>query len=176
MFRLQSWAIVALLCGCAASGAAFAASYPRVPFNPSARLLAIHNLERARVHAPPLVWDPQLAAAAASYGQVLARSGRLEHSPRASRPGQRENLWKGPRGIYSPEQMVGGWIQERALFRPGVFPNVSRTGNWSDVAHYTQMIWKGTTRVGCAIHTGGQWDYLICRYSPPGNVDGKYLP
>jgi hypothetical protein len=102
--------------------------------------------------------------------------GRLEHSPRASRPGQRENLWMGPRGVYSPEQMVGAWINERALFYPGVFPNVSRTGNWSDVAHYTQMIWKGTTRVGCAIQPAGQTEYLICRYSPPGNIDGKYLP
>ena len=152
-----------------------AASYNRTN-DVSGRLLAIHNLERARVHAPPLQWDPYLAASAAAYGRVLARMGRLEHSPRASRPGQRENLWMGPRGIYSPEQMVGGWIAERALFRPGMFPHVSRTGNWSDVAHYTQMIWKGTTRVGCAIQPAGRTEYLICRYSPPGNVDGKYLP
>ena len=140
------------------------------------RLLAIHNFERSRVHSPPLQWDPQLAAAAASYGPALARIGRLQHSPRASRPGQRENLWMGSRGAFSPEQMVGTWIAERRAFRPGVFPNVSRTGNWSDVAHYTQLIWKGTTRVGCAIHQTERWDYLICRYSPPGNIDGRYLP
>ena len=29
-----------------------------------------------------------------------------------------------------------------------------------------------TTRVGCAIYST-EWDYLICRYTPPGNVDGK---
>jgi hypothetical protein len=167
--------MLTLLCGCAAS-AATAASVARHPAQTSARLLAIHNVERARVNAPPLQWDPQLAASAAAYGPVLARLGRLEHSPRASRPGQRENLWMGPRGTYSPEQMVGGWIAERAMFRPGIFPNVSRTGNWSDVSHYTQMIWKTTTRVGCAIQPAGRWEYLICRYSPPGNVDGKYLP
>jgi len=72
--------------------------------------------------------------------------------------------------------MVGGWIAERAMFRPGVFPHVSTTGNWADVSHYTQLIWKGTTRVGCAIQPAGNWEYLICRYSPPGNIDGKYLP
>ena len=176
MFRHQRLAIAVLLCGCAAAGAASAASYSPTLAQQSARLLAIHNLERSRVNSPPLQWDPQLAAAAASYGPVLARSGRLEHSPRASRPGQRENLWKGPRGYYSPEQMVGGWIAERAMFRAGIFPNVSRTGNWSDVSHYTQMIWKSTTRVGCAIQASGQWEYLICRYSPPGNIDGKFLP
>ena len=152
-----------------------ASPYSRVSNN-WARLLAIHNMERARVHAPPLRWDPNLAASAASYGRVLARLGRLQHSPRAIRIGQHENLWMGTRGHFAPEQMVGAWVSERAYFRPGVFPYVSRTGRWSDVGHYTQMIWKGTTHVGCAIQASQRWDYLICRYSPPGNVDGRRLP
>ena len=125
------------------------------------------------MNVPPLMWDPQLAAAAASYGPELARLGYLRHSPRASRPGQRENLWMGTHGAYSPEQMVGSWIEEKRAFRPGVFPSVSRTGSWMDVSHYTQLIWKDTTRVGCAVQPAGGWDYLICRYSPPGNLDGK---
>jgi hypothetical protein len=139
----------------------------------SARLLAAHNAERARVGVPPLQWDPALAAAAAAYGPTLERLGRLQHSPRASRPGQRENLWMGTRGAFSPEQMVGNWIAERAYYQPGLFPNVSRTGNWLDVSHYTQLIWRTTTRVGCAVHRTARWDFLICRYSPPGNVDGR---
>ena len=56
------------------------------------------------------------------------------------------------------------------------FPNVSRTGRWKDVAHYTQMIWKGTTNVGCAMHVAAGRTYLICRYSPPGNADGRAVP
>jgi len=139
----------------------------------SARLLAAHNAERARVGVAPLQWDPALAASAASYGPTLARIGGLQHSPRASRPGQRENLWMGSRGVYSPEQMVGTWLQERVFFRPGTFPYVSTTGNWVDVSHYTQIIWGSTTRVGCAVHRTARWDYLICRYSPPGNIDGR---
>jgi hypothetical protein len=176
MILRPAWMTVTLVLGYATGGSATAGSYSPSPAQDAARLLAAHNMERQRVQAPALRWDPYLAAAAASYGPVLAQSGRLAHSPRASRPGQRENLWRGPRGIYSPEQMVGGWIAERALFRPGVFPHVSKTGNWSDVSHYTQLIWKGTTRVGCAIQPTGDWEYLICRYSPPGNIDGKYLP
>ena len=142
----------------------------------SERLLAAHNAERARVRVARLEWDPQLAASAASYGPMLASIGRLQHSPRAIRPGQRENLWMGTRGFFSPEQMVGTWIDERRQFRPGIYPAVSRTGNWSDVSHYTQLIWKGTTRVGCAIQSTRSFDYLICRYSPPGNLDGWWLP
>jgi hypothetical protein len=82
----------------------------------------------------------------------------------------------GQQGRFRPDQMVAEWTAEKRNFNPGPFPNVSRTGNWADVAHYTQMIWKTTTRIGCAIHTEGGWDYLICRYSPPGNADGKVVP
>ena len=138
----------------------------------SARILAAHNRERARAGVAPLRWDPTLAASAASYGPALARIGGLRHSPKADRLGQRENLWMGTRGAYSPEQMVGNWIAEKAYYRNGQFPNVSRTGNWADVAHYTQVVWRGTTHVGCAIYPTRNWDYLICRYSPPGNVGG----
>jgi hypothetical protein len=136
------------------------------------RLLAAHNRERALVGHPPLAWDPDLAASAASYGPTLASLGRLVHSPRETRPGQRENLAKAWHGTLTPEQLVDLWSREKRMLQPGLFPAVSRTGQWEDVAHYTQMVWPTTTRVGCAIFAA-DWDYLICRYSPPGNIDGK---
>jgi hypothetical protein len=136
------------------------------------QILAAHNQERAAVGNPPLEWDPGLAESAASYGPVLASLHRLIHSPRESRPGQRENLAMAFHGTLAAEQMVGLWSAEKRLLQPGVFPAVSRTGNWEDVAHYTQMVWPTTTRVGCALYQA-DWDYLICRYSPPGNLDGK---
>jgi hypothetical protein len=144
--------------------------------NVNYRILAAHNEVRAEVGAPPLQWDPGLAVAAASYGPALSRIRRLVHSPRKGRENQRENLWMGQQGRFHPEEMVAAWSNEKSLFFPGAFPNVSRTGNWVDVAHYTQMIWKTTTHVGCAIYRDGGWDYLICRYSPPGNRDGKVVP
>lgn len=141
-----------------------------------ARLLAVHDRERRATGAAPLAWDRGLAAAAAAYGPTLERLGKLAHSPRASRPGQGENLWMGTRGAYQIEEMAGGWAAEKRLFRAGFFPAVSVSGKWSDVGHYTQMIWKGTTRMGCALHKGRRWDFLICRYSPPGNVVGQRVP
>ena len=158
-----------LICGAAVPTGA--ASY--YAHSSAARILAAHNAERARMGVAPLRWDWRLAVAAASYGPTLARLGRLQHSPKAVRPGQRENLWMGTRGAFSPEQMVGNWIAERAHYRPGTFPYVSRTGSWYDVGHYTQLVWRTTTHVGCAIYPAARWDYLICRYSPPGNVDGR---
>ena len=138
------------------------------------RLLAAQNRERALVGAPLLQWDPQLAAHAASYGPTLASLGQLVHSPRGGRPGERENLARAWHGTLSPEQMVELWSREKRMLEPGSyrFPGVSRTGEWEDIAHYTQMIWPTTTHVGCAIYAA-DWDYLVCRYSPPGNIDGK---
>jgi hypothetical protein len=136
------------------------------------RLLAAHNRERAQVGAPPLEWDSRLAADAASYGPVLASLRHLVHSPRDTRPGERENLAMAWHATLSPEQLVDMWSREKLQLAPGLFPNVSRTGRWEDVAHYTQMVWPTTTHVGCAIYSA-DWDYLICRYSPPGNKDGK---
>ena len=139
----------------------------------AARLLHAHNAERLRLGVRPLLWDPRLAESAASYGRVLARRGVFAHSPEHARHGQLENLWMGTGGVFSPEQMVGHWLSERRSYRPGMFPAVSRTGRWKDVAHYTQIIWPTTTHVGCAIQRSAGWDYLICRYSPPGNVIGR---
>jgi hypothetical protein len=137
------------------------------------RLLGAHNRERAALQLQPLRWDPALAASAASYGPTLAAMGALRHSPRADRAGQSENLWMGKRAAYTPEKMVGHWIDERREFRPGVFPHVASTGDWADVGHYTTMIWPTTTAVGCAVHRSPNWDFLICRYSPRSNIDGK---
>lgn len=143
----------------------------------AATLLAVHNHERAMIGAPPLRWDPALARAAAAYGPQLASLGRLVHSPREGRPGQRENLAMDHSAFTSPQRLIGTWVAEKRDLLPGTFPHVSRTGQWKDVGHYTQMVWRTTTHVGCAIHSDGrQWSYLICRYSPPGNVDGRRCP
>ncbi|MDQ4087185.1 MAG: CAP domain-containing protein [Pseudomonadota bacterium] len=142
----------------------------------SERILALHNEQRAQVGAPPLRWDETLAAAAAAYAPQLARLAGLQHSPRSSRRGQGENLWRGSAGTFGIEESIGAWIAERQLFRAGIFPAVSPSGDGSDVNHYSQMIWPATTHVGCAAHRSGRWDYLVCRYSPRGNIDGQRVP
>lgn len=83
------------------------------------RLLALHNRERAAVGAAPLAWDPALARAAASYGPVLARLGRLAHSDPATRPGQGENLRMGTRGAYQPEDDQVAMSPGHGCKRPG---------------------------------------------------------
>lgn len=165
-----------LLAGLTSASVAFSASAQPVLQGATGavaqRLLAAHNHERALVGAPPLEWDAGLAAHAASYGPTLASLRQLIHSPREGRPGERENLAMAWHATLTPEGLVDLWSREKLMLQPGLFPAVSRTGEWEDVAHYTQMVWPTTTRVGCAIYAA-DWDYLICHYSPPGNIGGK---
>jgi len=137
-----------------------------------ARLLAAHNAERARAGVPPLRWADNLEAEARVWARELIGSNRFAHDPALH--GHGENLWTGWGGrVWTPEEMVGEWIAEKTDYRHGVFPNVSRTGRWSDVGHYTQVVWRDTTHVGCAIETRAERSVLACRYAPPGNVDGR---
>ena len=142
----------------------------------AARLLQAHNAERAPFGAQPLAWDPSLAVAADAYATELAATGKWGHSAPHQRVGQGENLWMGTRGAFSLEHMMANWASEKSMFRPGVFPNVSTTGKWEDVGHFSQIIWPGTRRVGCGLRSSARDDYLVCRYTEPGNVMGETVP
>lgn len=137
-----------------------------------ARVLNAHNTTRAAVGVPPLEWDRQLGSEAAKYALELAISDMFAHSAPQSRRNAGENLWMGTRSAFTVDTMVANWVSEKSLFQPGVFPAVSRTGSWRDVGHYTQIVWPGTKRVGCALATNARNDYLVCRYWPAGNVHG----
>ncbi len=59
-------------------------------------------------------------------------------------------------------------------------PSGESKDSWREL---TQLLWKSTKRVGCAIKNclipSAQakygYDQLVCRYDPPGNVAGQYL-
>ena len=139
-------------------------------------VLGAHNQARGQFGVAPLAWSDDLARDAMAHAQFMARTGIYGHD---QTPGRRkksgENLWRGPRGVFSYDIMIGVMIDEAKHFRPGVFPNISRTGVWNDVAHYTQIVWPTTTNVGCALASSATSDYFVCRYSPTGNKDGFEL-
>ena len=144
----------------------------RADFNQ--RLLAEHNAARVAAGVAPLAWNASLAADARVWANQLAATGRFEHSP--DEPGkepQGENLWAGTPRAYSPEAMVDLWTAEKGDYRPGVFPNNSRSGDVEHVGHYTQLIWRDSRQVGCATAVGAHEEFLVCRYSQPGNVYGE---
>ena len=148
---------------------------PRTSAAPAARgdallkrvMLARHNAARAAVGVQPLAWDATLARDAQGYAEQMARSGRFAH---ADQHEQGENLFTGTRGAYSFAEMIDLWLAERRDFVNAATPGFSRTGRAGDVAHYTQIVWRGSRAVGCAWAMGARDDYLVCRYAPAGNV------
>lgn len=138
--------------------------------------LTAHNDARAAFGVAPVTWSEQLVAEAMGHAQYMARTGVYGHD---QTPGRRkkqgENLWRGPRGVFSYDIMVGLMVDEVKFFRSGVFPDNSITGDWYKVAHYTQIVWPSTTEVGCALASSPTTDYFVCRYAPTGNKDGLYL-
>ena len=141
-----------------------------------ASVLKLHNQARRDFGVAPVGWSDQLAAEAMAHASFMARTGIYGHD---QTPGRRkkmgENLWRGQRGVFAYDVMVQVMVDEARLFRPGHFPNNSANGNWSAVAHYTQIVWPTTTEIGCALASSVTTDYLVCRYAPTGNKDGVYL-
>lgn len=82
-----------------------------------------------------------------------------------------ENLAEGYTNISSA---VDAWGNERARYS-------FRKPGFSEVTgHFTQLVWKHTTSVGCGrVNCNGKNDvegwFLVCEYWPPGNVGGEYL-
>ena len=132
-----------------------------------AELLAAHNQYRARLGLPPLHWSSRLAEKAQRWAEHLAAIGQLVHS------GSGQNLAMASAGSESLTQLVQLWGNEQTNFTDGVFPNISTTGNWMDVGHYSQMVWRATTEAGCGFAENDGRDVLVCDYSPPGNVMGE---
>ena len=145
---------------------------PRTSFDE--RVLAAHNRERDRQGVAPLRWNPDLAIGARAWASYLARTGQFKHSPdEVGVMPLGENIWGGTPRAFQPEAMVGLWLAEKRNYRTGIFPENSRTGNVEDVSHYTQLIWRRSGEVGCALAHGRAEDILVCRYNESGNVVGE---
>ncbi len=132
-------------------------------------MVEAHNAVRAQVGAGPVAWDSKAADFAQRYVTTLVAACDLRHS---SGSGYGENLaaWTGE---APPTQAVAQWAEERPLYRGG-----GGTFRSSDMTagHYTQVVWRATTHIGCGRATctkdGFNWTLLSCNYSPPGNMMG----
>ena len=137
-------------------------------------MVVAHNRWRAAVGVKALHWSKQLEAVAADYADTLAGNGcRMQHSH--NRYG--ENLyWASPVNWsdghtevqkVSEAEVVDAWGSEQKDYN---YRNNSCSGT---CGHYTQIVWRDTTEVGCAARVcpdGSQsW---VCNYNPPGNYRG----
>jgi uncharacterized protein YkwD len=178
---MMRWVLIALLAATPCSAAGLPNPHWPAPADRGADLLRTvvlnaHNSARHQFGVAPVIWNEELAAGALAHAQYMAATGIYGHD---QTPGRRkksgENLWRGTRGVFSYDVMVGVMVEEARYFRPGAFPDNAVNGDWHSVAHYTQIVWPTTTEVGCALASSATTDYFVCRYAPTGNKDGFYL-
>lgn len=114
----------------------------------------------------PLTWSSDLALSAQSHADVLATSGKLEHSQTP----YGENLYAAfEHATYT--DAVNAWYVEKSYYDYG---SNSCIGG-QDCSHYTQLIWEATTEVGCGKASIGTQNstVIVCHYNPPGNIVGE---
>lgn len=134
-------------------------------------VLEAHNSYRFALQLPPLEWSPMLASDALDWARHLAEIDKGQHDTDiVGKEG--ENLWWGTANAFSFGDMVAAWGSEKKSFQEGTFPDC-KTSRRAVVGHYTQIIWRNTLSVGCALAGNGRNDFLVCRYSPAGNVIGQ---
>lgn len=129
-------------------------------------IVARHNYWRSKVGVPPLKWSYRLSLKAKRWASHLRRENcRVYHSP-GNKLG--ENIYWSIRMMNTPEAVVDEWASEIQFFNP-------KTGRCQggECGHYTQMIWKNTTKVGCAVVKCGEKEIWVCEYSPAGNWVGQ---
>jgi len=127
----------------------------------SDQCLKAHNVRRAVHDAPPLVWDDELAA----WAHKVSSTCVFEHSGGP----YGENLAAGGEG--TPEGFVGSWYEEGQL--EGY--SYSSGGFSSQTGHFTQVVWKSTSRLGCAtVHCPDLGNFFTCNYADAGNYEGQY--
>jgi pathogenesis-related protein 1 len=140
--------------------------------NSLSNMLDLQNAQRAQVSVPPMQWSNDLAKQAQNW----ASQCNFSHS---ANPGSGENLYVDSNvnesaptaGPYA----VAAWAAEKSDY------DISDNSCSGVCGHYTQMIWKTTTSVGCAVvncssnvqNFSSSGTMVVCEYSPPGNVLGQ---
>ncbi|MGB0563408.1 MAG: CAP domain-containing protein [Spirulinaceae cyanobacterium] len=140
-----------------------------------AEFLDTHNAVRAEVGLPPLVWSPEIAAIAQDWADHLAENGfRMQHRSMSDRQQYNigENIFWSAGQQSTPTQVVNSWASEKKDYN---YRNNSCRGV---CGHYTQIVWRDTTAVGCGMASGthpryGRQEIWVCNYNPPGNYRGQ---
>ncbi len=145
-----------------------------------------HNQVRAKHQLTPLTWSNSLAQYAQQWVSNLAKTQNCEmiHRPNYSGgPFQQvhgENLFwasavelatgRNQQQQFTPMQVVKAWADEEKFYNYQT--NQCQAGQ--DCGHYTQMVWRESQQVGCAIAVCADKSQIwACNYHPRGNYIGE---
>ncbi|GLB34051.1 putative SCP / Tpx-1 / Ag5 / PR-1 / Sc7 family of extracellular domains containing protein [Lyophyllum shimeji] len=129
--------------------------------------LFAHNVIREAHAAPDLTWSTELASLAEEWADncVFQRTeGILRETPYGE-------LHVAATGVFPISNAINQFVLDEVEYNPA-----KPTYN-----HWTQIVWKSTTEVGCARsqcdnmlgHATGVATYYVCLYNPAGNIIGQ---
>lgn len=149
-------------------------------------MIAAHNRWRAEVGVGPVTWSAAMQNRAEKWANELKTRGcGMKHS------GPGENLyWASPQKSATSKDANGNWIWKNSLQAVDAAKVVDSWGSeksWYDYAsnrchapagkscgHYTQVVWKNSTEIGCAKAVCNDYSQVwVCNYAPAGNMIGS---
>jgi pathogenesis-related protein 1 len=131
-----------------------------------------HNYWRKKVKVGPVSWSSTLASVAQEWANELARRGcEMKHRPTGGRwdgSAFGENIYWSSGLRNEAASVVDSWASEIKFFN-------SKNGKCKGgvCGHYTQVVWRKTTEIGCGMAKCGNQEIWVCNYSPPGNYVGQ---
>ncbi|CAD7077044.1 unnamed protein product [Hermetia illucens] len=130
-----------------------------------AECLDEHNRLRARHGCPPLQLDRNMCRYADDWARTLAQRSEIQHRPNNK---YGENLYWASGSEVSGKDCVQSWYNEIKDYRFGNGGFSMKTG------HFTQVVWKSSSKLGIAIQKRGPSTWVVANYDPPGNYSGQY--
>lgn len=146
--------------------------------------LEAHNEYRFFHRSPPLKWSAELSRDAQDWANYLAATNLFEHDPTARPKDQGENLYYmtpypkrlcdlGETGqdCLSCEEIVKAWYDEELDYD---YVTGKAKVPFAPILHFTQIVWKATTKLAMAIAMANNRLVAVARYEPVGNNGGQF--
>ena len=149
----------------------FTAASTPIPLSTQTQTLITNYLNNYRLQhgSPNVTYDLALQTGAQAFATTLAAEQRLYHSDQP----YGENLFETSR---TSSKYAAWWTQAiDAWYAEGVNYNYTYFMFNASTAHYTQLVWAFTNKIGFGLGTDIHgYNYVVAWFSPPGNVQGNY--
>ncbi|MBF6467110.1 secretion protein [Nocardia beijingensis] len=132
--------------------------------------LTLHNQYRAKHGSPAMTLTQNLNNLADQCAKYYAQKRAIDHSC-PYKNGAGENLvggqgnWDGVSFVQMGTKMWYDEIKDYDFNNPGFSMS---TG------HFTQVVWKASTRLGIGYASENGYTAAVALYNPPGNVQGQF--